>query len=182
MHAVDVIRRLHQHRAWVNGNLLAAAAKLNEQRLRAEFPIGQGSVWHSLTHMFGAEYVWLAALEGQASAVAPGDVAGKLPGNQLGVDRFAGMDDLQRHWQALADRWQEYLAALAPEQLDEVVCKRSSTAPASPPFCARRADVLLHVCTHAHHTTAQVLNMLRQLGAEKLPDTMLMALARQDGP
>ena len=43
----------------------------------------------------------------------------------------------------------------------------------------RRSEVLLHVCTHAQYTAAQVVNMFRQAGSEKLPDTMLIALARQ---
>jgi uncharacterized damage-inducible protein DinB len=47
-------------------------------------------------------------------------------------------------------------------------------------FGSRRADVMLHVCTHAQYTTAQVVNMLRQIGVEKLPDVMLIALARQE--
>lgn len=41
-----------------------------------------------------------------------------------------------------------------------------------------RGDILLHVCTHAQYTLAQVVNMLKQAGAEKLPETMLIALAR----
>ena len=44
MTAVDLIRRLHQHRAWVNGNLLAAATELTDEQLRKPFPIGQGSI------------------------------------------------------------------------------------------------------------------------------------------
>ena len=43
----------------------------------------------------------------------------------------------------------------------------------------RRSDLLLHVCTHAHYTAAQVVNMLRQLGESSLPDPMLITLARQ---
>ncbi len=44
----------------------------------------------------------------------------------------------------------------------------------------RRSDVLLHVCTHASYTTAQVVNMMRQLGVSPLPEVMLIALARQE--
>jgi uncharacterized damage-inducible protein DinB len=39
---------------------------------------------------------------------------------------------------------------------------------------------LLHVCTHAHYTASQVTNMLRQVGVEKLPVTMLISLARNE--
>ena len=64
MNAVELLQRLHQHRAWANGNLLTAAAKLSDEQLRSPFPIGQGSIWQSLLHLYAAEYVWLAALLG----------------------------------------------------------------------------------------------------------------------
>ena len=88
MNAADVVRRLHEHRMWANHHLLDSAAMLPEESLRRQFPIGQGSVWKSLTHLFAAEYVWLEALLGNETALAPGDVAGKLPGNQEGPGRF----------------------------------------------------------------------------------------------
>ena len=40
--------------------------------------------------------------------------------------------------------------------------------------------MLLHLCTHAQYTVAQAVNMLRQAGAEALPDVMLISLARQE--
>ena len=68
MDAIDLIRRLHQHRSWATQNLLDAAAKLSDEKLRAQFEIGQGSVWKSLLHMQGAEYVWLETLLGNVNS------------------------------------------------------------------------------------------------------------------
>jgi uncharacterized damage-inducible protein DinB len=70
-----------------------------------------------------------------------------------------------------------YLATLTPAALEEVVYRKSSTGHR---FGTRRSDVLLHVCTHAHYTAAQVINMLRHIGVEKLPETMLISLARHE--
>ncbi|HTQ37567.1 MAG TPA: DinB family protein [Pirellulales bacterium] len=176
--AISLVHRLHQHRAWVNQNLLAAAAQLNDEQLRRPFAIGQGSVWKSLTHMYAAEYVWLAALQGNENALAPGDVPGQLPGNQQGEDALRTLDELRQKWSALEKRWADDLAAHAPESLDELVYRFSASF--GERFSCRRSDVLLHVCAHAQYTTAQVVNMLRHLGVEKLPSTMLMALARQE--
>ena len=180
MDAVDLIRRLHGHRAWVNGNLLAAAAGLTDGQLRSPFPVGQGSVWKSLVHLHAAEYVWLGALLGDADPVVPGDRPGDLPGNQQGEGGVAGPDDLRREWAALERRWADYLATLTPESLDEPVYKRSTSSGRGRRFGTRRADVLLHVCTHAQYTAAQVVNMLRQAGAGVPPQTMLISLARQE--
>jgi uncharacterized damage-inducible protein DinB len=180
MNAVELLQRLHQHRAWVNGNLLTAAARLSDEQLRQPFLIGQGSVWKSLVHLYAAEYVWLKALLGDDDPLVPGDLPGKLPGNQQGEGGLTGLEELRQKWAELEQRWVAYLAALEPAALDELVYKRSTSSGAGRRFGTRRADVLLHVCTHAQYTTAQVVNMLRQLGVETFPDVMLISLARQE--
>jgi uncharacterized damage-inducible protein DinB len=177
MHAIELLQRLHQHRAWVNGNLLTAAATLSDEQLRSAFPIGQGSVWKSLLHLYAAECVWLEALLGNEAFVVPGDLPGQIPGNQQGEGGITGLDDLRRKWSSLEQRWVGYLAALTPAALQEVVYRKSSLGQR---FGTRRSDVLLHVCTHAHYTAAQVINMLRHAGTEKLPETMLISLARHE--
>ena len=88
MNAIDVIRRLHEHRDWVNRKLLDSAATLTDEALRRPLPIGQGSVWRSLVHLHAAEYVWLQALLGHEAALLPGDLADKLPGNQEAPGEF----------------------------------------------------------------------------------------------
>lgn len=44
MNSVDLVKRLYQHRAWVNGNLLDAAQQISSEQLKTEFAIGQGSI------------------------------------------------------------------------------------------------------------------------------------------
>ncbi len=180
MNAVELIQRLHQHRAWVNCNLLTAAAGLSDGQLHSPFAIGQGSIWKSLVHLYAGEYVWLEALLGDDDPLLPGDLPGKLPGNQQGEGGVTGLDDLRQKWCALEQRWTGYLASLTPEALEELVYKKSTSSGLGKRWGTRRADVLLHVCTHAHYTAAQVVNMLRQAGAEKLPETMLISLARHE--
>ena len=177
MNAVELLKRLHQHRAWGNDNLLIAAAQLSEEKLRSPFPIGQGSIWKSLLHLYAAEYVWLETLLGNEQFLVPGDLPGKLPGNQQGEGGVTDLADLRLKWSGLEKRWSGYLTNLSPAALEEVVYRKSSSGQR---FGSRRSDVLLHVCTHAHYTAAQVINMLRQAGVEKLPETMLISLARHE--
>ena len=177
MNAVELIQRLHRLRAWVNGNLLTAAAGLSDEQLRSAFQIGQGSIWKSLLHLYAAENVWLEALLGNEAFLVPGDLPGKLPGNQQGEGGITGLEELRQKWSSLDQRWADYLAALTPTALQEVVYRKSSLGQR---FGTRRSDVLLHVCTHAHYTAAQVINMLRHAGVEKLPETMLISLARHE--
>jgi uncharacterized damage-inducible protein DinB len=177
MNAIEMVQRLHGHRAWVNRNLQDAATRLTDEQLKAALPIGQGSIWKSLLHLYGAEYVWFEALQGNEGAVVPGDAPGKLPGNQLGEGGIADLADLREKWGRLERRYADYLAGLSPGALEETVARYSLALQAR--LALRRADVLLHVCTHAHYTAAQVVNMFRQSGAD-LPQTMLIAMARQE--
>src|SRR5262245_31793125 len=118
-----LIRRLHQHRVWVNENLLASAEGLSEEQLKRTIAIGQGSAWMSLIHMYAAEYVWLETMLGDGNPVMRGDVRGKIPGNQLAGGGFTWLVELRQEWIELARRWDEYLVGLTAEALDQPVYK-----------------------------------------------------------
>ena len=178
--ALALIRRLHQHRTLVNQMLLDAAEPLTEEQLRLPLPIGQGSLWRSLVHLFAAEYVWLEALEGNEQPVAPGDSPAGLPGNQAGAGPLQTLAELRSVWAELNLRWSASLGALRADQLGDLIYKISSSSLAGQRIGLARSDVLLHVCTHAQYTAAQVVNMLRQVGAPELPDVMLISLARRE--
>lgn len=130
--------------------------------------------------MYAAEFVWLEALLGNECPVADGDLPGQLPGNQAGPGACQSLAELRTRWVRLEGRWDNYLQGLSEQELEDVVYKVSTSSGAGRRFGNRRSDILLHVCTHAQYTTAQVVNMLRQLGVAPLPDVMLMTLARQE--
>jgi uncharacterized damage-inducible protein DinB len=178
MNASDLVRRLHHHRMWVTQLLLKAVRSLTVEQLHSQLMIGQGSVWKTLTHLLAAEYVWLEALLGNDDPLLPGDVKGKLPGNQEGSSPIASLSDLESKWRALDCKWSEYLSILDDKSLEGIVYKVSTSSGFSKRHGTKRSDVLLHVCTHAQYTTAQLINMLRQLGQAELSDVMLISLAR----
>lgn len=103
MDAIQVILRLHQHRAWVNKNLLTSCEDLTGSQLHQSFQIGQGSIWKSLVHLYAAEYVWLEALLGDEDPLTQGDLPGKLPGNQQGDGRIASLNELRTLWTTLGN-------------------------------------------------------------------------------
>lgn len=178
MSSLDVVRRLHEHRMWVNHKLLDAVESLPPAALRKQHPIGQGNLWRSLMHMYAAEWAWLAALAGNEAPVLPGDRADGLPGNQEGQGGVKSLAELRAAWAKVDEAWKGYLASLSESDLEIPVYKVSSLQQTRQG--CRRIDVLLHVCTHAHYTAAQTINMLRQSGAASLPDPMLISLARAE--
>ena len=122
MNAIDLIRRLHEHRIWANHNLVAAAGGVSDESLRKTFAIGQGSIWKTLLHLYAAEHVWLESMLGREQAITPGDV----PGNQEAAGAIDTLDELQTRWSDLDQRWQTHLRDLTPANLDETVYRVSS--------------------------------------------------------
>ena len=111
--------------------------------------------------------------------MTPGDVAGKIPGNQEGEGAIKTIGELDRRWGELNARWERWLDGLSDSTLDENVTRVSTSSGAGKRFVHTKGDVAMHVSTHTHYTAAQVVNMLRQLGVE-LPETMLITLARRE--
>lgn len=128
-----------------------------------------GSVWDTLVHLYAAEHVWLEALRGNPEPPPP---------RTLSFDSWAALEEA---WANLTARWDAYLGHLRPEQLGDLVAKRSTSSRAGRVTRTPVLDVLLHVCTHAQYTTAQLVNMMCRLGVapEALPDTMLITLSRE---
>lgn len=176
----SLIIRLHQHRRWVNDKIREIARGLTPAQLYEQYEIGQGSLWKTLTHLYGAEYVWLEALQGNESPCVPGDRPDQLPGNQAGENPIRDVEELIVRWEACESRWQSFLGQLQGLDLEQPVYKISTSSRAGQSIPLRAADVLLHVCTHAQYTTAQFNNMLRQAGVQLVPDVMLITLARQE--
>lgn len=166
MTSLDVIRRLHGHRAWVSAQLMNAAEMLTEVQLHRSFEIGRGSVWASLVHLYAAELNWLEAIEGNQNPALLGDNA------------FDSLPQLEPAWAALEGRWRSLLSSLTESELPRMVAKVSGGKLQATPL----VDVLLHVCTHAHYTTAQTVNMLRRLGIPptERPDNMLITMSRRE--
>lgn len=166
MDAINQLRRLHEHRFWSNARLREVVRDLSPEQQSEPFEMGQGSVIATMVHLYAAEFVWLAALEGQGNPPSP-----------FTFD-FETYEKLEAAWVDLDQRWEIFLDQLEPALLSKLVIKRSTSSMAGQAVATPMCDVLLHVCTHAQYTTAQCANMLRHLGVN-VPDTMLITMSRE---
>ena len=166
MNAIALIRRLREHQIWCATWLMEAARLISEADRKRPLPIGRGTLWDSLVHLYAADSIWLAAIEGNPNPPAPSEF------------EFDSLDELQKAWDQLQSRWASLLLNLTEADLDRPVQKISTSAGAGQLFTTTLGDVLLHLSTHAAHTNAQTVNMLRQLNVKDLPDMQLMTMAR----
>ena len=127
MNASHLVRRLHRHRMWVNHRLLEAVLPLGEDQLRRPLPIGQGSVWRTLTHLMAAEHNWLEALRGNEASLFPGDAPGKPPGNQEGDGAVASLAELASMWRGAGSASRPPPAWTSHRSLNWPRCGETST-------------------------------------------------------
>lgn len=145
---------LATHR-WATAGVIDACSPLARDQFHHPFEMGPGSLAATITHILGSTRAW-------------GDMLAGTPQRERlesGGERSA--DELRSLLDEIAD---EFEAAVHAHPLDEPVTgERGGRS-----YTFTRGAVMTHVTTHGMHHRAQCLNMLRQLGVEKLPHSAVV--------
>jgi len=166
------IKHLFDYTEWANGLAMNAAAELSEENLRRDFSISHGSIFGTLLHMAGAEWVWLERWHRRSPA-------GKGAWSLWTTESCADLATLDERWRDVVDRRARFLS-----ELDE------SRLPAEMPFkllsgdanSMRLVDQMQHVANHATLHRGQVVGMIRQLGIAPPSTDMFFYLRREISP
>ncbi len=165
------IRHLFDYTEWANGLALNSAAELSEENLQRDFGISHGSIFGTLLHMAGAEWIWLERWHGRSPAK---NEAWSLWTTESCADLAA----LTERWKEVVDRRAEFMSGLDESQLaSELSFKLLSGDPNS----MRLVDQMQHVANHATLHRGQVVGMMRQLGIAP-PSTDLLFYLRREIP
>ena len=163
------IRHLFDYTEWANDLAMEAADELPDSDLHRETGISHGSIFGTLTHMAGAEWIWLERWTGRSPAKAE---AWTLWTPELCRD-LATLND---RWQDVVDRRAQLISNLDEDRLGaELHFSLLSGDPSS----MRLVDQMRHVANHATMHRGQVVGMIRQLGIDP-PSTDLLFYLRSD--
>jgi uncharacterized damage-inducible protein DinB len=166
------LRRLFDYTEWANGLALGAAANLSHHNLRHDFNISHGSIFGTLVHMAGAEWIWLGRWHGRSPAKAE---AWSL----WSTDSCTDLAALNDRWQTIIDQRASFLSQVDDAALaGELPFKLLSGDPSSMPL----VDQMQHVANHATMHRGQVVGMIRQLGLEPPATDLLFYLRREISP
>jgi uncharacterized damage-inducible protein DinB len=157
----DVARSHLAYTEWATARILAAARELSSAELARDFGTANKSVLGTLTHVFGADRVWLARLEGGAQ---------EWP-------REYDLAGLESDWIALYARWRSWAAGRDETTLAERVDYRDLKGN---PWVSPVWQIVLHVVNHGTHHRGQVAGFLRSMGKTP-PPLDLIAYYRQTG-
>jgi uncharacterized damage-inducible protein DinB len=166
------IKQLLDYTEWANGLALSAAADLSEENRCRDFGISHGSIFGTLVHMAGAEWIWLERWHGRSPAKAEA-------WSMWTTDSCADLATLNERWQDLIDRRNRFLAAVNEAELAaDLPFKLLSGDPSS----LRLVDQIQHVANHATLHRGQVVGMIRQLGIAPPSTDLLFYLRREISP
>jgi len=162
------IRHLFDYTEWANALALDAAAQLSHEQLHQDSKISHGSIFGTLLHMAGAEWVWLERWHGRSPQ---GPEAWSL----WKAESCPDLATLGERWGEIVERRTQFIAALDERRLPEnLAFKLISGAEGSLPL----AGQMQHVVNHATLHRGQVVGMIRQLGLTPPSTDLLFYLRR----
>ena len=163
------IKHLFDYTEWANELAMEAAGKLPDEQLRRDFGISHKSIFGTLLHMAGAEWIWLERWNGRSPAKAEA-------WSQWTTESCADLPTLKERWNGVVHNRKRYVSQLADSSLaDELAFKLLSGDPSS----MRLVHQMQHVVNHSTMHRGQVVGMIRQLGIDP-PSTDLIFYVRRD--
>lgn len=169
---VSDIKHLFNYTEWANGLAMDAAAQLPDENLRRDFGISHKSIFGTLVHMAGAEWIWVERWHGRSPAKAE---AWSL----WSTESCADLRMLNERWRDLIDRRAQFVSELDEDRLaSELAFNLLSGDPSS----MRLVDQMQHVANHATMHRGQVVGMIRQLGLEPPSTDLLFYVRREISP
>src|SRR5215813_4689594 len=163
------IRQLFDYTEWANDLAMEAADELPDDDLRRDVGISHKSIFGTLTHMGGAEWIWLERWNGRSPAKAEA-------WSQWTTDSCADLATLKERWNSVVDGRRKYVTALDDSHLGNELAFKLLSGDAS---SMRLVHQMQHVVNHATMHRGQVVGMIRQLGIDP-PSTDLIFYVRRD--
>jgi uncharacterized damage-inducible protein DinB len=171
MNLTDV-RHLFDYTEWANDLAMEAADELPEEDLRRDVGISHKSIFGTLLHMAGAEWIWLERWHGRSPAKADA-------WSMWTTESCADLAMLNERWLDVVARRAEFISQLDDARLAaELPFKLLSGDPNS----MRLVDQMQHVANHATLHRGQIVGMIRQLGIEPPSTDLLFYLRREISP
>ncbi len=169
---VSDIKHLFDYTEWANAVAMDATSKLPDESLRRDVGISHRSIFGTLLHMAGAEWIWLERWHGRSPARAEA-------WSMWTTESCADLAELKRRWANVVERRAQYVSELDDSRLDAEMHFKLLSGDAS---SMRLVDQMQHVANHATMHRGQVVGMIRQLGIDPPSTDLLFYVRREISP
>jgi uncharacterized damage-inducible protein DinB len=150
--------RLLEYTVWANHRVMRVAATVAVDDFKRDLGSSHGGVRGTLTHMMGAEWIWLERFKGVS------------PTRGLDESEFADVVALRDRWTIIEEHRADWFGSLREADLAAPVSFRTLAGVA---YETPLWQLLQHVANHATYHRGQVITLLRQLGARVVGTDLL---------
>ena len=159
----EVLVQLSAYHLWANQLLLDVILQLSEEKQKQEVSSSFRSLYLTVLHIWNAEYIWWQRMKLQERIVGPGE-------------SFKGdMKELSNQLLKQDRQWNEWIGNAQENMLHHVFQYQNIKGEQ---FKQPTFQMILHVFNHGTYHRGQLVNMLRQLGVEKIPQTDFIVWSR----
>ena len=158
----ELLQQYAAYNNWATKLLVERINKLSDEEITREIASSFPSLYKTIQHMWLAEEAWWQRLK-------------LVEHLDLQSERFTGtFSELTVNLAKQSQQWSEWVNAATDNQLSHVFAYIRNKEQFKMPVY----QMLQHVFNHASYHRGQLVTILRQLGAEKIPATDFSAFCR----
>lgn len=159
----EILLQFSAYNIWANQKIMEVILALPDEKQVAEVPSSFNSLYKTILHMWDAESAWWQRMKLQERLVIPSE-------------NFNGtMKDVINGLMQQSNQWLDWISSASDIALDHVFQYQNSK---KEQFKQPIYQMVLHIFNHGTYHRGQLINMLRQLGVEKLPQTDFIIYSR----
>ena len=152
----ELLIQFASYNTWANQKLIECIQSLPEEALVKELPSSFSSLQATLLHMWDAESIWWQRVKLAERVNFPSE------------NSSADIRDVVNGLMNQSRQWEEWVNAASELSLDHVFQYQNTRREM---FKQPVYQIIHHVFNHGTYHRGQLVNMLRQLGIEKIPST-----------
>lgn len=152
----ELLKQFSAYNVWATQRIADRIQELPEEKHLAELPSSFNSLYKTVLHMWDAESIWWQRMKLQERINRPSENF-----NGTMTDICNGLLSQSRQW----EEWVSNASDLSLEHVFQYYTTKKELIK-MPVY-----QMLLHVFNHGSYHRGQLINMLRQLGIDKLPST-----------
>jgi uncharacterized damage-inducible protein DinB len=156
-----VLTMLEYH-AWATAKAIESGESLSHEELTRDMQTSHSSVFGTLAHIYGADWIWLKRL---SEGVSP---------TFREVPAVSDLTELRTAWRNVQAQLISFAGGLDDADWSRMVEYRLMNGNAAVPTPIY--ETLLHVVNHGTYHRGQIVTMLRQMGAEPIPTDFIRYL------
>jgi uncharacterized damage-inducible protein DinB len=152
----ELLKQMAAYNTWATQKILDVINALPEEKQKAELPSSFKSLYSTVLHIWDAESIWWQRFKMHERIIVPSE-------------NFNGsIQDISNGLLAQSALWKDWVDNATDMALEHVFQYYNNKKEL---FKQPTWQMILHVFNHGTYHRGQLINMLRQLGIDKLPQT-----------